>query len=69
MANKTVKVATHHDLVPSDIWSDETGKSEGSLKRDAREGKGPKRVRIGNLAYYYRRQCDDYLRQLFESER
>ncbi len=63
---RIVKVATHPALVPSEVWSDETGKSEGSLKRDAREGRGPKRVRIGNRAYYYRKQCDEYLRQMFE---
>lgn len=66
MPSKTVKVATHPDLVSSGDWSNEVGKSEGSLKRDFREGRGPKRVRIGNRAYYYRAQCDEYLRRLFE---
>jgi hypothetical protein len=65
---RVVKTATHPDLVSSSRWSDESGKTEASLKRDAREGRGPKRVRIGNRAYYYRAQCDDYLRHLFDGE-
>lgn len=68
MGSKTVQIATHPDLVSSPDWSEETGKSEPSLKRDAREGRGPKRIRIGNRAYYWRSQCDDYLRQLFEAD-
>ena len=66
MTTRIVKVATHPDLVSSEAWANETGKCEGSLKRDAREGRGPKRVRIGNRAYYYRAQCDEYLRKMFE---
>lgn len=68
MATKTVKVATHPDLVPADQWGEEVGKTDKSLQRDARLGIGPRRVRIGNRAYYHRRQCDAYLRELFESE-
>ena len=64
---RVVKTATHPDLVSSECWSDESGMTEASLKRRAREGRGPKRVRIGGRAYYYRTQCDEYLRQLFES--
>jgi hypothetical protein len=66
MPTRIVKVATHPDLVPSEDWSQEIGKTEGSLKRDAREGRGPKRVRFGNRAYYYRQQCDEYIRRKFE---
>ncbi len=66
MANKRVKVATHPDLVPADVWADEIGKDPKSLQRDARLGIGPPHVRIGNRAYYHRRQCDAFLRQLFE---
>jgi hypothetical protein len=65
MATKTVKTATHPDLVPADDWADEIGKDPKSLQRDARAGIGPRRVRIGNRAYYWRSQCDAYLRQLF----
>ena len=68
MSNRVVRTAQHPDLVASADWSKEIGKTEASLKRDAREGRGPKRVRIGNRAYYYRTQCDEYLRQLFESD-
>jgi hypothetical protein len=66
MATKTVKVATHPDLVPADVWADEIGKDPKSLQRDARLGIGPPRVRIGNRCYYWREQCDEYLRELFQ---
>ena len=67
MATRNVKVATHPDLVASQAWSEEIGKTEASLKRDAREGRGPKRVRFGNRAYYFRQQCDEYIRRKFEA--
>jgi len=66
MATRKVKVAQHPDLIPSEVWADEIGKDPKSLQRDARLGVGPPRVRIGNRAYYLRRQCDEYLRKLFE---
>ena len=68
MARKTVNVAKHPDLIPSEVWAGEIGKAPKSLQRDARLGVGPPRVRIGNRAYYYRPQCDEYLRQLFEGD-
>jgi hypothetical protein len=67
MRIRTVKTATHPDLIDSPEWAAAIGKTEASLKRDAREGRGPKRVRIGNKAYYYRPQCEEYLRQQFEA--
>lgn len=66
MSVKTVRVAEHPDLVSAEQWAAELGKHPKSLTRDARAGEGPPRVRIGNRSYYYREQCDAYLRQLFE---
>lgn len=66
MKVKTVKVAKHPDLVPRPEWSEEIGKDEKSLQRDARLGIGPPAVRIGNRVYYWRPQCEQYLRELFE---
>jgi hypothetical protein len=68
MATKTVHVADHPDLIPSDEWAAMIGKDPKSLQRDARLGVGPPRRRIGNRAYYYRPQCEEYLRRLFEGE-
>lgn len=62
---RTVKTAKHPALVSAEAWAGEIGKDPKSLQRDARLGEGPKRVRIGNRAYYLREQCDEYLRQLF----
>jgi predicted DNA-binding transcriptional regulator AlpA len=68
MANRTVKVASHPDLMQDTEAADKAGLNPKSLQRMAREGRGPKRVRIGNRVYYSRQQFDDWLRQKFESD-
>lgn len=66
MFSRTVKMATHPDLMPDLEAADQAGLNPKSLQRMAREGRGPKRVRIGNRAYYSRTQFDEWLRQKFE---
>lgn len=68
MVNKTVSVAEHPDLIAADEWAAMIGKDPKSVQRDARLGIGPPRKRIGNRAYYFRPQCEAYLRELFEAE-
>ena len=68
MANRTVKVASHPDLMQDVEAADKAGLNPKSLQRMAREGRGPKRVRIGNRVYYSRSQFDAWLRQKFESD-
>jgi len=68
MKVKTVKVATHADLMTDEEAADQAGLNPKSLQRMAREGRGPKRVRIGNRCYYSRAQFDEWLRQQFTGE-
>ena len=66
MHTRTVKVATHPDLMGDEEASNEAGMTPKSMQRMAREGRGPKRVRIGGRAYYWRPQFDEWLRRKFE---
>ena len=68
MVSRTVKVATHRDLMDDEEAADEAGMTPKSMQRMAREGRGPKRVRIGNRAYYWRPQFNEWLRQKFEGD-
>jgi len=68
MGTRTVKVATHPDLMPEAEYCDAKGITSGSAKRDAREGRGPTRKRIGGRVYYWRPEVNEYFRKLFEGE-
>ena len=68
MATKTVKIAEHKNLMPMEEGSKESGMRTESLRRAAREGRGPKIVRIGNRSYLWRPQFEEWLRKKFEDE-
>ena len=65
MANKTVKVADNPDLMTGDETGDDIGVNPKTLQRWAREGRGPRRIRIGNRCYYYRPEVETWLRDQF----
>ena len=67
MKDRKVKVAGHPDLMPSEETAEEIGVTEKSLQRWAREGRGPRRVRIGNRAYYWRPDVQAWLESQFEA--
>ncbi len=54
MAIHTVKVADHPDLMTGEQVADFIGLNPKTLQRWAREGRGPRRVRIGNRCYYFK---------------
>jgi len=65
MKDREVKRAGHPDLMPSEETAGEIGVTEKSLQRWAREGRGPRRVRIGNRAYYWRPDVQAWLERQF----
>lgn len=65
MLNRTVLVADHPDLVTATETARLLGMTERSLQRLAREGKGPRRQRIGSRAYYYKPDIESWLRNKF----
>ncbi len=62
MARKTVKVATNPDLITGPELSDYLGLHDKTLERWAREGRGPRRFRLGNRAYYRRQDVDNWIK-------
>jgi predicted DNA-binding transcriptional regulator AlpA len=67
-AMRTVPVASHADLLPTEETAQLIGITAKSLERMSREGRGPKRVRIGNRSYYSRRQLECWLSEQFSGE-
>ena len=65
MAIRTVKVAENPDLMTGDETADDIGVNPKTLQRWAREGRGPKRVRIGNRIYYFRPDVQAWLESQF----
>ena len=61
MVHKTVKVATNPDLITSLELSDDLGLHDKTLERWAREGRGPRRFRIGQRAYYHRPDVENWI--------
>jgi predicted DNA-binding transcriptional regulator AlpA len=65
MAIRTVKVADNPDLMTGDETADDIGVNPKTLQRWAREGRWPKRVRIGNRVYYFRPDVQAWLQSQF----
>lgn len=61
MARKTVKIANNPDLFSGPELSDYLGLHDKTLERWAREGRGPRRFRIGQRAYYHRQDVDNWI--------
>lgn len=65
MKAKTVKVADNPDLMTGEETADNIGVNPKTLQRWAREGRGPRRVRIGNRVYYFRPEVSIWLANQF----
>jgi predicted DNA-binding transcriptional regulator AlpA len=65
MTTRTVKVAVNPDLVTGDELAADIGVNPKTLQRWAREGRGPRRVRLGNRAYYFRPEVEAWLKDQF----
>jgi len=65
MAFRTVKVADNADLMTGDETADNIGVNPKTLQRWAREGRGPRRVRLGNRVYYYKPDVQAWLESQF----
>jgi len=65
MAHKTVKIADNPDLMTGDEFAGDIGVNPKTLQRWAREGRGPRRVRIGNRIYYFRPEAQAWLESQF----
>ena len=65
MTTRTVKVADNPDLMTGDETADNIGVNPKTLQRWAREGRGPRRVRIGNLCYYLKAEVQTWLESQF----
>jgi len=67
MKDKTVKIADNPDLMTGEETADHLGLNPKTLQRWAREGRGPRRVRIGSRIYYFRPDVQSWLAGQFES--
>ena len=65
MANRTVQIADNPDLMTGDETAADIGVNPKTLQRWAREGRGPRRVRIGNRVYYFRPEVQAWLESQF----
>lgn len=64
---KKVKVANNPDLMTEQGFCDYAGIVCKTSQRWAREGKGPKRIRIGQRVYYYKPDVDAWIEGLVQS--
>lgn len=67
MTIRTVKVADNPDLMTGDETADNIGVNPKTLQRWAREGRGPRRVRIGNRVYYFKPEVQAWLESQFQA--
>jgi len=67
MANRTVKVADNPNLMTGDETAADIGVNPKTLQRWAREGRGPRRVRIGNRVYYFKPEVQAWLENQFQA--
>lgn len=65
MANKKVKVAENPDMMTEEETADHLGLNPKTLQRWSREGRGPRRVRIGNRVYYFRPDVQSWIEGQF----
>ena len=65
MTNRTVKVADNPHLMTGEETAADIGVNPKTLQRWAREGRGPRRVRIGNRVYYFKPEVQAWLENQF----
>ncbi len=66
MANRIVQVAKNPDLITAEETAANIGVNPKTLQRWAREGRGPRRVRIGGRCYYHKANIETWLVDQFE---
>jgi len=64
VGRKFIKVAENPERMDSPEFSNYIGINEKTAERWAREGRGPKRIKIGQRAYYFRPNVDAWIENL-----